>query len=123
MGQVVDSAATCSPCGGVPGWRPRSARREVEDVLDGRLDGLGGVGDIVVGPGGTAVYTTAQHDSAVAALRRDPSTGALQFRDAIFNGNGVSGLGSAAGLAISPDSACVYVAGFDDNAVAVFAVE
>ncbi len=97
-----------------------------ETVLQdgGAIDGLGGVGHVVVAPNGGAVFTTAEQDDAVAVFVRDPSTGALQFRAAAFDGiGGVDGLRSAAALAISPDGAHVYVAGFDDDAVGVFAVQ
>ena len=95
----------------------------VQTVLDGDpgIDGLGSASGVVVSPDGLHVYTAAAGDSAVAAWSRDPATGAVTpIEVELDDTSGVDGLGGAAGVAISPDGAHLYVAGGDDDAVAVF---
>ncbi len=87
----------------------------------GGINGLGGAAAVVVAPNGGSVFVAGEVDSALAAFRRDPATGVLSFRAAALDGSGVDGLASTDGLAISPDGAHVYVAGFGDDAVAIFA--
>jgi len=58
----------------------------------------------------------------VAVFRRDSDTGALTFVETQGYGVGSSAddLDVAHGMAVSPDGRHIYVAGFDDDAVAVF---
>lgn len=95
----------------------------VQAVHDGAggVDGLGGSRRAVASPDGAYLYVTGGDDHAVAVFLRDVGTGELAFLEAEFdNVNGVDGLHQARGVAVSPDGAYVYVAGFWDNAVAVF---
>jgi len=92
---------------------------EVDGV--GGVEGLSGAQAVTVSPDGKHVYVASQYSSAVAAFRRDATTGALAFVEAERNGrNGVTGMAGAVALAITADGAHVYVAGRSSNAVAAF---
>jgi 6-phosphogluconolactonase (cycloisomerase 2 family) len=61
------------------------------------------------------------NDNAVAVFSRDAKTGQLSFRQVLKDGvDGVDGLAWAISVTVSPDGKYVYVAGYLDNAVAVF---
>ena len=91
-------------------------------LIDGSvgIEGLDGVASVVVSPDGTLVLTAAENDNALSVFRRDPGTGNLtplgEFRDGV----GVDGLLVASDVAFSPDGKQVFVAGSNDNALAVF---
>jgi cysteine-rich repeat protein len=93
--------------------------REQDEVAG--VDGLDGVRAVTVSPDGAHVYAAANRDDAVAVFQRDPTTGRLAFverqRDAL---GGVDGLDGARAVAVSPDGDHVYVAGGNDDALAVF---
>src|SRR6185295_8185543 len=60
-------------------------------------------------------------DDAVAVFSRNASTGKLTFVEFKKDGvGGVDGLARARGIAVSPDGRTVYVAGGDDDALAIF---
>jgi 6-phosphogluconolactonase (cycloisomerase 2 family) len=86
-----------------------------------RGDGLNGISAIAISPDGAHIYTTALGADAVVAFSRDIARGTLSIvqvqRDGI---GGVDGLGGATHLAVSPDSAHVYVAARFDRAITVF---
>ncbi len=87
----------------------------------GGVDGLANASGMAVAPDGAHVYATGLSDNAVAAFSRNPSTGALTFVEAQFDGiGGVDGLGFADAVAVSPDGAHVYVTAIADRAVAAF---
>lgn len=87
----------------------------------GGVDGLDGAQAVVLSPDGAHVYVAAGTDDALAVFSRDGGTGALTFVEAQRDGiGGIDGLDGAAGVAISPDGAHVYVAASEDDAVAVF---
>ena len=102
---------------------------EQKDVLDGSLAGgdaglrrLNGAHGVVVSPDGAQVYVTSKTGDALTVFSRDVATGALTFVQTKYDSvGGVNGLDGAEGIAISPDGAHVYVAGRNDNALAVFA--
>jgi DNA-binding beta-propeller fold protein YncE len=76
---------------------------------------------VTVSPDGKHVYVPGFDDDAVAVFSRDATTGALTFVEFKQDGvGGVDGLNGAVFVAVSPDGKCVYVTGFNDNAVAVF---
>ena len=88
--------------------------------------GLGGVEGVAVSPDGQSVYAAGASGSAVVAMTRQPLTGALGslacIRDVGAAGGGctsANGLGSAHGVAVSPDDRNVYVTGQSDDAVVV----
>ena len=87
----------------------------------GTAQGLGGAAAVTVSPDGAQVYVASDVDDAVAAFSRDPGTGLLTFIEQhTDNSNGVDGLDGAAALSLSPDGKHLYVAGRNDDAVAVF---
>ena len=95
----------------------------VEVLKDGvgGVDGLDGARSVACSPDGKNVYVAGGGDDALAVFSRNASTGELHFVEAQRNGiNGVTGLDLAVSVTTSPDGKHVYVAGHDDNAVAVF---
>jgi len=87
----------------------------------GGVTDLGGVTSVAVSPDGHHVYATSQTNSAVVLFTRNASSGRLSFVAAQVNGvDGVSGLGGASAVALTPDGKHVYVAGPSDSAVAAF---
>ena len=92
----------------------------LKDGVSG-LDGLSGAGRVNVSPDGIHIYVTGGRDDALAVFRRDLGTGQLTFVQVLKDGiGGVDGLNGATSVAASPDGSYVYVAGYDDNALAVF---
>lgn len=94
----------------------------IEAKLDNTLgtDGLDGATAVAVSPDDRHVYVAGYLDDAVAIFARDLATGSLTYAGRVRDGvNGVNGLDGAHGIAISPDGKHVYVAGANDNAVAV----
>ncbi len=92
----------------------------VTDGVDG-VDGLRSPQDIAVTADGDCVYVVSERDNAVAAFERTPFTGFLTFVEAEFDGSGgVDNMRNPSGVAVSGDSAHVYVTSPQD-AVVVFA--
>jgi 6-phosphogluconolactonase (cycloisomerase 2 family) len=96
--------------------------------VEKKADGIGGVDGlafptaVVVSADGLNVYATGSGDDAVAVFARDGTTGGLTFVGRLKDGvNGVDGLAGASALALSPDDLSLYVAGADEDALAVFA--
>lgn len=95
--------------------------REVERDGVGGVDGLVGAKAVAVSPDGGQVYVTSTDENALAVFSRNAATGGLTFIELQRDGTGnVDGLNGALAVAVSPDAASVYVAGTDDDAVAVF---
>ena len=89
------------------------------NLLNG-VEGLNGVAGIAAARDGRFVYAASIDDSALAVFSRDPSNGALMFREAERDGAaGVDGLAGAAAVAVSPDSRFIYAAGSAESAIAV----
>ena len=87
----------------------------------GGVDGLNGAYFVMVSPDGGNVYVASYGDDAVAVFSRDSGNGALTFVEVITDtAPGVDGLAGATSMAISPDGLFAYVAGYLDDAVAVF---
>jgi 6-phosphogluconolactonase (cycloisomerase 2 family) len=100
----------------------------VGSLIEGEGGVVGMTGAIAPGisPDGAHVYVASVNDDAVAIFSRDPTTGALTFVDAVFEGdsspNGpVGGLLFPEGVLVSNDNAHVYVVGTGSGAVAMFA--
>jgi 6-phosphogluconolactonase (cycloisomerase 2 family) len=93
-------------------------------VRDGArgVDGLDQPGDIALSPDGANVYVAGFDADALAVFARDGTSGKLRFlsvmRDRV---GGVRGLGGAVSVVVSPDGGAVYVAGRQDDSIAVFA--
>jgi cysteine-rich repeat protein len=87
----------------------------------GGIQFLGGARAVAVSPDGGQVYLAAYANGAINVFTRDGSTGQLTLLETQNDGvNGVDGLDGVTALAISPDGANVYSAGFNEDAVAVF---
>ena len=94
---------------------------EMQKEAVGGVDGLTGAYGVAVSPDGASVYVASKRGDALAVFSRDAVSGALTFVQAKLDGKGpVNGLDGAEGIAISPDGAYVYVAGRNDDSLAVF---
>jgi len=94
---------------------------EVERQGVNGVDGIAGAFALTVSPDGAHVYVGNRSGNSVAVFSRNPGTGGLTFVEVQRDGvGGVDGLAGVQSLAVSPDGAHVYVAGEDDNALAVF---
>lgn len=95
----------------------------VEALKDGvsGVDGLSRAHAVTVSPDGAHLYAVGYGDHAVAVFSRNAATGQLTFVEVHKDGaGGVDGLYGARAVAVSPDGAHVYVAGYLEDAVAVF---
>ena len=93
-----------------------------DDVRDG-VDGVTGIDEptaIALSPDGAYVYVAGSGSNAVAIFARDAGTGSLKPAGVVRDGRSAEGLDQPGDLALSPDGANLYVAGFDDDALAVF---
>nr|WP_282452586.1 beta-propeller fold lactonase family protein [Lysobacter sp. CAU 1642] len=85
------------------------------------VDGLEGAAAVAISPGGEHVYVASGEEDALAAFARDGASGELTPVEVLRDGiDGIDGLLGARFLLVSPDGAHVYVAGRDDDAIAVF---
>ena len=93
----------------------------VEDGVGG-VDGLDTLQSIAVSPSGQFVYAAGLADDGIAVFGRDVDTGLLEFLDVVKDGEpGVTGLDGVRALALSPDGQFLYAAGYNSDALAVFA--
>ncbi|HUT13356.1 MAG TPA: beta-propeller fold lactonase family protein, partial [Thermoguttaceae bacterium] len=95
----------------------------VQTLVNGQqgVDGLSGVSSVTVSPDGTHVYTAGSLSDAVAVFQRNPLSGELTFVEVFKDGQqALDGLDGALSIAISPDGAHLYIAGRNDDTVAVF---
>ncbi len=99
-------------------------------MAGGGLGGGGSTASMVVAPDGRFAYLTAPGTSRLAAYKRDAETGDLYGNQSPYGPAtletiaddqlpGITGLGGASGLAVSPDSRFLYVAGALDDAIQV----
>lgn len=97
------------------------------DDCGATADGLDGLFEVVVSPGGGSVYTAANADNAVARFDRDPA-GAL-IPNGCVDDNDVGadvctadtdGLAGASGVAVSPDNRSLYAISVGDSAIVRF---
>ncbi len=89
---------------------------------EGGITALAGPENAIVTPDGKSVLVSAGDTNALVVLERDPASGLLTFVEEHVDGvAGVDGLAGPHEIAVSPDSAFVYVAGLEDDSIAVFA--
>jgi 6-phosphogluconolactonase (cycloisomerase 2 family) len=94
---------------------------EMQQDGSGGVDGLNGAQSLTVSPDGKHVYVASESDNAVAIFGRDGTSGTLSYMGLVRDGDGgVDGLGGAYAVIISPEGGHAYVAGYVDNAVALF---
>lgn len=94
----------------------------------GSVNGLDTADGVAVSANGASVYTAGEGDDSVAVFSRDAGTGELSFLefeddgvdDATDAGGTVDGLNGAIDLLVAGAGDRVYVAGSNDNSVAVF---
>ena len=112
--------ASALSASGQSGWQTLVFVQVVKDTDPG-VSGLDQVFSLAVSPDGKHLYAASAVADAVAVFARDALSGSLTFVEAELNGvGGVNGLYGAGSAAVSPDGKHVYIAGFSDDAVAVF---
>jgi DNA-binding beta-propeller fold protein YncE len=90
-------------------------------VGDSPVTNLSGARGLAISPDGQHIYVTSDAHDMLLNFSRDPQTGTLTFiEDFTDNTDGVDGLENGWSVAVSPDGHNVYVAGFDDDSLAVF---
>lgn len=93
------------------------------DVLDAVQDfvTLDGARAIAPSPDGAHVYVATFIGASVAGFAIDGATGTATPTGVVTDGiGGVDGMAGCADVAVSPDGAHVYAAGFNDDAIAIF---
>lgn len=92
------------------------------DNAAGTIAGLNGARAALVSADGQHVYVVGEVDDTLLLFRRVAPDGLLIFKTAYRDGEGgVSGLGGASALFLSPAGDHLYVAGEADDAIAIFA--
>ncbi len=90
------------------------------DDVSGTL-GLRDVERVLVSADGKNVYVSSPATDNIAVFSRNPSTGVLTWMARVKDGEApVDGLEGASGFALDPTGAYLYVAGSDENAIAIF---
>lgn len=98
----------------------------VETHLDhskagGTIDGLLDAKRLTISGDGKHIYVPSSNDDALVVFSRNSTTGTLTYiethKDEVA---GIDGLNGAHEVAVSPDGLHVYIAGYVDDAVAVF---
>jgi hypothetical protein len=93
---------------------------EIQDGAGG-VSGLSDMWGVAVSPDGRCLYATSRADNSLGYFTRNQNSGALVFDGVVSEGSGgVTGLGTARQVTVSPDGSNVYVASPGDNGVAVF---
>ena len=103
---------------------PENGSLTYVDYLEdgGGLDGLNGATEIIISTNGTDAYIAGFWDNTVTHFKRDINTGLLTFSDKEKDGLlGVDGITGTSSLVFSENESYVYVAGFFDNAIGIFA--
>ncbi len=82
---------------------------------------MDGTSSVALSPDGQHVYSASMEDNTLVVFDRNSENGELSFKGNFSNGaNSVSGIEGAKVVKVSPDGNNVYVAGFTNNALAVF---
>ncbi len=91
-----------------------------KDGVNG-VDGLTGARAVALNPDGTHFYAVSGGENAIVLFERDENTSALTYQfkheDGIDNVNGLSG---SRYVTLDPYGRHIYVAGADDDAIAIF---
>ncbi len=95
---------------------------ETEIAFPGGINKLDSPNDVAVAPNGLYVYATSGVSNTVVVFDRDPGTGALTYNSHKEDMPGSNLLAGADGVAVSPNSATVYVVGSTDNSVTAFLI-
>lgn len=87
--------------------------------VDSRYGGLDAMADMAISKDGRSLYVSGSN--ALVVFQRNTSTGELNKIETHQDGiRGVDGLAGSDGLALTPDGNYLFVAGKEDDAVAVF---
>ncbi len=90
-------------------------------AFDSGVDGLDGASALAISPDNQQLYVVAEVEDSITTWSIDGNTGELTFVDVLTDGlSGVNGLGGAKDVLVTADGLHVYVAGKDDNAIAIF---
>jgi 6-phosphogluconolactonase (cycloisomerase 2 family) len=90
------------------------------DTINGN-DGLDQPFGVAISPDDEQLYITSEGDRSVAVWDRNPLTGLLTFRQIVTNGGGIDSLDTADSVVVSPDGRHVYVGGYEELDVTIFA--
>lgn len=86
-----------------------------------RVAGLQGADAIAVSPDGKHVYVGGFNEDSLVIFARDPQRGTLTPAGLLHDGiDGADGLDQPRAISLSPDGRSLYVAGHDDDSIAVF---
>ena len=95
--------------------------RQYQDGLLG-LDGLGGVRDLLLAPGGTHLYAAGTLDDAIAIFSIQPGTGLLTQTGLVRQSQpGMDGLNGVNALAFAPGASHVFATALDNQSLVAFA--
>lgn len=87
----------------------------------GGIDGLKGARAVALNPDGFHFYAVSGGENSIVLFERDENTSALTFKNKQEDGiDNIDGLSGSRMIAVSPFGRHMYVAGADDDAVAVF---
>ncbi len=106
----------------VAGGRAHAGLGHVQTLKDSTpgVDGLSGAQSVVVSPDGAHVYVGGSGEDKLAVFTRSPSAGTLTFAQVVVNGGSIQGLDGVRAVAISPDGAHVYSAGYLQSTLGAF---
>ncbi|MEQ9442211.1 MAG: beta-propeller fold lactonase family protein [Cyclobacteriaceae bacterium] len=90
------------------------------------VDGLGGARALAVSPDGENIYVAAYADHAVSVFSVDSLSGEATFNQVVFDTGVIGSVGdlklrTAISVAVSPDNRHVYLVGYEDDGLSVFA--
>ncbi|WP_413283683.1 tandem-95 repeat protein [Vibrio sp. MA40-2] len=95
----------------------------VVDGVDG-VDGIEGASSLVLSADNKYLFVSGQSENSVAVFSVDSDTSVLTYIEKKTDEvDGISTLGGARSLAISPDGRYLYVSAFTDNSITVFAID
>lgn len=91
-----------------------------KDGVNG-IEGLTGARAVALNPDGTHFYAVSGGENAIVLFERDENTSALTYQFKHEDGiNDINGLSGSRFVALDPFGRHIYVAGADDDAIAIF---